>query len=108
MNAGVRRLILADTQELHKQITRMSNRIHQLEEALAILQATVSSDIHPLLSNSVKFDTEVTPAEAKDPNIQETDISIAEALGKLAISESGIPKYYGPGADGFEDILLGV
>ncbi|KAJ7064791.1 hypothetical protein C8F01DRAFT_983201 [Mycena amicta] len=44
------RFILADTDELHAQIAAMSQRIRQLEEALAILQGAVSADRHPLLA----------------------------------------------------------
>ena len=36
------RFILADTDQSHKKIAEMSHRISQLEDALAILQSTVS------------------------------------------------------------------
>ena len=86
----------------------MSRRIRQLEDALAVLQATVSNDTHPLLAESVEFDAEVTPDTIKQTDAEEAEGSVIEALGTLSISDSGVPKYYGPSAAGFENILLGA
>lgn len=43
------RLVLTNTEELHDQIERLGIRIRELENALRILQASVSPDPHPLL-----------------------------------------------------------
>ncbi|KAL0961371.1 hypothetical protein HGRIS_006327 [Hohenbuehelia grisea] len=43
--------ILANTEQLHSKIIEMSDRIRHLEEALEALQATCSSEPHPLLAN---------------------------------------------------------
>ncbi|KAF6760915.1 fungal-specific transcription factor domain-containing protein [Ephemerocybe angulata] len=43
------RFVLAATEHLHKRISKLSNRVRQLEDALATLQAKHSSEPHPLL-----------------------------------------------------------
>ena len=45
--------ILANTEELHAKIAEMSERIQQLEDALAHLQSSVSADNHPLLRSDL-------------------------------------------------------
>lgn len=47
------RFVLADTEKLHQKIAHMSDRIRQLEDALAILQSTVSKEPHPLLDREL-------------------------------------------------------
>ncbi|PVF92900.1 hypothetical protein CPB86DRAFT_790710 [Serendipita vermifera] len=46
------RLILSSTEDLHARIDELTERIRELEDALAKLQALHSDDPHPLLSNS--------------------------------------------------------
>ena len=41
--------MLADTEKLHHKIAQMSDRIRQLEDALAILQSSTTREEHPLL-----------------------------------------------------------
>lgn len=43
------RFILANTEELHSKIAEMSDRIQQLEDAVATMQPSLSSEPHPLL-----------------------------------------------------------
>jgi hypothetical protein len=45
------RFILANTEELHERIERLNTRVRELENALRILQASVSRESHPLLVN---------------------------------------------------------
>ncbi|KAL0575544.1 hypothetical protein V5O48_006418 [Marasmius crinis-equi] len=52
----------ASTNQLHSKISAMSARIRALEDGLAIMQATVSSEKHPLLTEEllkIKFGAEV-------------------------------------------------
>ncbi|PPR00530.1 hypothetical protein CVT24_005504 [Panaeolus cyanescens] len=59
------RFILASTTQLHDKIYEMSNRIRQLEDALAILQSMVSDQRHPLLTDEllrIKFGSEAINA----------------------------------------------
>jgi len=41
---------LANTEQLHTQIERMTRRIHELEHGLGSVYATISKEKHPLLS----------------------------------------------------------
>ncbi len=49
-------LALADADELHRKIERLRNRVSSLEDALRVLQATVTDDPHPLLVNDMVED----------------------------------------------------
>ncbi|KAI9444607.1 hypothetical protein H4582DRAFT_2070341 [Lactarius indigo] len=44
------RFVLANTEQLHAQIERMTHRIHELENGLGTVYATISKEKHPLLS----------------------------------------------------------
>ncbi|KAG6853337.1 hypothetical protein C0991_005164 [Blastosporella zonata] len=99
------RFILADTDQLHKKIADMSHRIRQLEDALAILQSTVSDQRHPLLQDDllkVKFGPEATDGRqhSSPPSAQvekKLNQSI-DALGTLTLGGSGDVKYFGRSA----------
>ncbi len=52
-------MVLANTEELHERIEILCGRIRALEDALKVLQASVSIEPHPLLAAS-----EVAPPEA--------------------------------------------
>ncbi|KAJ7090825.1 hypothetical protein B0H15DRAFT_778919 [Mycena belliarum] len=98
------RFILADTDQLHTKIAEMSQRIRQLEEALAILQGVVSNERHPLLAGdllSIKFAAEA-PKRA-DPPEHDQDPAI-DALGTLTLGDAGEVKYFGRSA-GTETLL---
>lgn len=75
----------------------MTQRIRQLEDALAFLQASMSSGTHPLLQDdllSIKFGPETRQAE----DVQSSDDSLngtMDAFGTLAIGDSGETKYFG-------------
>ncbi|KAF7337693.1 hypothetical protein MSAN_02242800 [Mycena sanguinolenta] len=100
------RFILADTDQLHTKIAEMSQRIRQLEEALAILQAVVSNERHPLLATdllSIKFAAEA-PIRP-DPPAQEQDPAMIDALGTLTLGNAGEVKYFGRSA-GSETLLV--
>lgn len=80
----------------------MSHRIRQLEDALAILQSTVSADRHPLLQDEllkIKFGPEA-PESRQTAHLdgdKETKQSI-DALGTLTLGDSGEVKYFGRSA----------
>ncbi|KAF7318817.1 hypothetical protein HMN09_00217000 [Mycena chlorophos] len=89
------RFILADTDQLHAQIAAMSQRIRQLEEALAILQGAVSSERHPLLAQdllSIKFGMEASKRAEETVVKTEPDI---DGMGTLALRDDGAVKYFG-------------
>ncbi|KAK7061636.1 Zn(2)-C6 fungal-type domain-containing protein [Favolaschia claudopus] len=99
------RFVLASTDHLHTKIGEMGQRIRQLEDALAIFQAsTGSNETHPLLRDellSIKFGPEKAsptdkPAKSKEPSIDSID-----ALGTLTIGDDGdgkFGKYFGRSA----------
>ena len=80
----------------------MSNRIRQLEDALAILQSSVTDQTHPLLSDElikVKFGSE--SINARDPPTSDEDHATQksiDALGTLTLGSSGKLQYLGRSA----------
>ncbi|KAL5480214.1 hypothetical protein ACEPAI_1484 [Sanghuangporus weigelae] len=60
------RFILADTDKLHRKIAEMSNRIRQLEDALANAHATISRDAHPMLAPDLLAIKHRLPSPAED------------------------------------------
>jgi Fungal Zn(2)-Cys(6) binuclear cluster domain len=94
------RFVLADTEQLHRKIAEMGQRIRQLEDALAIFQSGVTNETHPLLREEllgVKFGPEVqTPADSEP--VRDTVAESMDALGTLTIGDDGESKYFGRSA----------
>ncbi|KIP01519.1 hypothetical protein PHLGIDRAFT_32525 [Phlebiopsis gigantea 11061_1 CR5-6] len=91
------RFVLADTEQLHRKIAEMSERIRQLEDALAIFQAGISSERHSLLRDellTIKFGPEVRRTVDDEYTRNALSQSI-DALGTLTIGEHGETKYIG-------------
>ncbi|KZP26820.1 hypothetical protein FIBSPDRAFT_819101 [Athelia psychrophila] len=103
------RFILTDTEQLHRKITEMSERIRNLEEALATFQSGVSAEPHPLLRDellSIKFAPEPQEAESDGPPAPEDVLAeTIDTLGTLAIGDSGESRYFGR-SGGSESLLL--
>ncbi|KAJ6599161.1 fungal-specific transcription factor domain-containing protein [Mycena vulgaris] len=103
------RFVLASTDHLHSKIGEMGQRIRQLEDALAIFQAsTGSNDNHPLLRDellSIKFGPEKGSVPEKQIRARETSIDSIDALGTLTIGDDGEGKYFGRSA-GSETLFL--
>ncbi|KAJ7507374.1 fungal-specific transcription factor domain-containing protein [Mycena galericulata] len=114
------RFVLADTEKLHSKIATMSDRIRLLEDALAILQSTVTSDPHPLLDrellkikSSIELHSAVEGEEGSHANgggdggTETEDFEeYIDAFGTLAIREDGAATFYGRSA-GSESLLMG-
>ncbi|GJE93221.1 fungal specific transcription factor domain-containing protein [Phanerochaete sordida] len=101
------RFVLADTEQLHRKIAEMSERIRQLEDALAIFQAGISTDRHPLLRDellTIKFGPEVRRTVDDEYTRNALSQSI-DALGTLTIGEHGETKYIGR-SGGSETLFL--
>ncbi|KDQ56828.1 hypothetical protein JAAARDRAFT_36304 [Jaapia argillacea MUCL 33604] len=106
------RFVLADTERLHRKIAEMSDRIRQLEDALAVLQLGVSRDQHPLLRRDLMkiksgLDLHVAGPDG-DGQDQDADDDASEQLdsfGTLAVREGGASTFYGRSA-GSESLLL--
>ncbi|KAG6889396.1 hypothetical protein C0992_005480, partial [Termitomyces sp. T32_za158] len=109
--------VLADTEKLHQKIAAMSDRIRQLEDALAILQSTHTRDPHPLLARDllkIKSIIELHAAgdslddpaafgaaggSARTREEEDTEESQAiDAFGTLAIRDDGAATFYGRSA----------
>ena len=75
----------------------LGERILQLEDALAIFQASASSERHPLLRDellAIKFGPErnATTADSQAPDPLSNSL---DAIGTLTIGEHGEAKYFG-------------
>lgn len=96
--------VLADTEKLHEKILLMSDRIRQLEDALAVLQSSVAlNEPHPLLHRDllqiksiidlhVAVDDEKTQRPIDPPD---DDSQYIEAFGTLALRDDGAATFYG-------------
>jgi hypothetical protein len=81
----------------------MGDRIRQLEDALALLQASISKEPHPLLSeNAIIVDVDIAdkPHESED----EVTGEVSTALGTLSVSDQGLSRFFG--STGGSDLLL--
>jgi hypothetical protein len=94
----------------------MSDRIRQLEDALAILQSTLTHEPHPLLHRDllqVKSSIDLHSAfdaDAKVPKEQEEseDTQYIDSFGTLAIRDDGAATFYGRSAGSEVSFLLFV
>ena len=82
-----------DTEQLHRKISEMGQRIRQLEDALAILQSSVSTEPHPLLEDEPVLSVNSSTAKAPDVLTETMD-----AFGTLTIGDSWESKYFGSSA----------
>ncbi|KAK0205424.1 fungal-specific transcription factor domain-containing protein [Desarmillaria ectypa] len=100
------RFVLADTEKLHQKIAHMSDRIRQLEDALMILQSTVTTEPHPLLDrdllkikSSIELHAAIQESENNAMQAEEADDSqYIDAFGTLAIRDDGAATFYGRSA----------
>lgn len=79
----------------------MGQRIRQLEDALAIFQAGVSSETHPLLRDellSIKFGPDKGKMLEREQPPRANFASSIDALGTLTIGDHGQVKYFGRSA----------
>ncbi|KAF9463262.1 fungal-specific transcription factor domain-containing protein [Collybia nuda] len=108
------RFVLADTEKLHQKIAQMSDRIRQLEDALAILQSTQTRETHPLLHRDllkIKSSIELHAAVEGEEGVPQEEMieeesQYIDAFGTLAIRDDGAATFYGRSA-GSESLLIG-
>ncbi|KAF7439934.1 hypothetical protein PC9H_000271 [Pleurotus ostreatus] len=103
------RFVLADTEKLHQKIGQMSDRIRQLEDALFVLQSSLTSETHPLLTRDllqIKSSIDLHSAvDSQDGTVEQEDIDESQyidSFGTLAIRDDGAATFYGRSA-GSED-----
>ncbi|KZP26800.1 hypothetical protein FIBSPDRAFT_1003224 [Athelia psychrophila] len=90
------RFILTDTDGLHQKISEMSQRIRQLEDALGLLQSSLSSEKHPLLREellSIKYGPEQRSAVSRPP--EDPLAEPVEVFGTMTIGDRGESRYFG-------------
>lgn len=77
----------------------MSERIRQLEDALAELQSQHSTETHPLLREDLlgvnhKDDEPSISADESGPTGHPSEV--LDAFGTLSITDNGISRFFGP------------
>lgn len=89
--------MLAATEYLHKRIAKMNERIRQLEDALAILQARCSDETHPLLRDD-PLPSKTDPEDEEDGEDVEPAhrADIIDTFGTLSVSDHGVSRFFGP------------
>ncbi|CAK5274110.1 unnamed protein product [Mycena citricolor] len=105
------RFVLAATEHLHRKISRMSERIRLLEDALGSLHADTGGpdSVHPLLLKSEDFSLPDEPPMRRqgsevDDGVggeegstgSQTNGEVIDAFGTLSISDFGISRFFGP------------
>ncbi|KAI5123022.1 hypothetical protein M0805_007643 [Coniferiporia weirii] len=99
------RFVLANTDKLHSKLLEMSKRIRQLEDALQIAQALMSSEPHPLLFEdllSIKAGVDIPSGDehVKLEENHEEDPEMSAEFGNLTIAEQGEARPAGcPGSE---------
>ncbi|TDL21996.1 hypothetical protein BD410DRAFT_789077 [Rickenella mellea] len=88
------RFVLADTEQLHRKLVEMSERIRQLEDALAIETAN-SPTPHPLLHPDLLALRRGIEVFTPSPRKVSQDESAFEDFGTLTISEDGVSRFIG-------------
>ncbi|PVG02743.1 hypothetical protein CPB86DRAFT_696924 [Serendipita vermifera] len=89
------RFILSNTQELHNKIEALQTRIKELEAALAQLQSKVTSEPHPLLTQSLKTATEALQSDDEaTKNSESDDEDLVDTFGSLTIDPEGKTVWY--------------
>jgi hypothetical protein len=104
LTANFKRFVIAATEHLHRRISRMGDRIRQLEDALALLQAGVSKDPHPLLSEDAIIVDVEDACDRPQESEGEGTAEVSRALGTLSVSDHGFSRFFG--STGGSDLLL--
>jgi hypothetical protein len=83
----------------------MSDRIRQLEDALAILQSTLTREPHPLLTrellnikSSLELHSAVDSEVIAESREEDAEDSYIDAFGTLAVRDDGAATFYGRSA----------
>ena len=93
------RLNPPDPRKLHRKIEEMGQRIRQLEDALSSLQASRSSERHPLLRDeylSIKLPLNPFEGSNVEEDVVPTEVvDLVDACGTLTLNEEGHARYLG-------------
>lgn len=80
----------------------MNDRIHTLEDALAVSHWRTSQEVHPLLRDVVNLGL---PSAAGVGGTKEPIEAAAKVLGTMTVMNHGVPHFFGP-TGGSEGLLL--
>jgi hypothetical protein len=94
--ARLHSLVLSNTTELHAKIEQLSNRIHELEDALAKLHNGTSDEPHPLLRQELLM-LKLPPGvhTTSDLEVKRAEDIVADAFGTLQIADNGGGAFFG-------------
>ncbi|KIJ63650.1 hypothetical protein HYDPIDRAFT_113150 [Hydnomerulius pinastri MD-312] len=96
---------------LRQRMAKMEERMRSLEDALAIVQCSGSSEVHPLLAKKWPSDDTEWDAEVTQDSVLISEFSkygLIDALGSLHLEgdgQSGSARFFGP-SGGSESLLL--
>ncbi|KAI0047246.1 hypothetical protein FA95DRAFT_1559311 [Auriscalpium vulgare] len=96
------RFILANTEALHDKIGALSNRVRQLEDALAEVNSYHSTERHPLLTDDLLQIKRPLERESRNemPALPEAEaVESIDAVGSLSISDNGRTSFFGQTAN---------
>ncbi|KAF5383588.1 hypothetical protein D9615_003709 [Tricholomella constricta] len=97
------RFVLANTESLHEKINQLSNRVRQLEDALAQSHALHSSFTHPLLTDDllqIKRPLERERLDQPNGKDEKGDLNDnIDSMGSLSISHGGRSTFFGQTAN---------
>ncbi|KII91821.1 hypothetical protein PLICRDRAFT_38677 [Plicaturopsis crispa FD-325 SS-3] len=101
------RFVLAATDHLSRKMSKLEERMHSLEDALAILNSDTpgAEHPHPLLASSRALDDNGVEEEKDDDGSEPESSALMDALGALHITDEGRGRFYGP-SGGSESLLL--
>lgn len=94
------RFVFAAEEHIRAETTRLEQRMHALEDALAILQSVDSTEPHPLLAQPTTFDEE-PPEDHRDGDHrlkeESEEPTLKDAFGALHIDDAnGASMFFGP------------
>lgn len=84
-------------EQLHRKISEMSQRIRQLEDALAILQSSLSVEPHALLAEDLLSISSI-PEPPRQPDKESILSKTMDAFGTLTVDDTCEVECFGPTA----------
>lgn len=95
INSMSLRFVLAAEDHLRRKMSKLEERMHALEDALAIVQTNESKHPHPLLAQSFLLDDDDDLLEEEDTKNFFTTSGLTDAFGALHV-ENTSQRFFGP------------
>lgn len=78
-------------------MAKLEERMHSLEDALAIIQSTDSKQPHPLLAHPLVLDDDTSESEDTKIFDNKIDVGLTDAFGGLHMDgDHGASRFFGP------------